>query len=369
MNANRPPAPRRGLRLLALVVAVICVLAVAAGAFVLSYPGARDMALTAGVSTQLARIYPWIFDAVVVVAAFAALSLRGVLRGWAWLAFLVAAGAIAFADAVHAASVTFPKEPTEVTVAAAPWAVLLIGFTLLYALARQVRQASAADPAADGQLASAPAQTAPVPLSTLLGERPNTRPERAQAALAAQALADPAPKRPAAAGTAEPDSRTNPVPAPDSPAEPQPVPDDGPETEAATAPEQAAALPATASPATTPPATASPAAAPPATASSATVSPAAAGTAATSPVAASQEPAKPESPRSAPTQPAATQPAPPPLPTRAATSTAEPTDGTSEFRSAQPSGGRDDPSDADAEPAEPTVHFNRLRSSPLPPSE
>jgi len=347
VNANRPLAPRRGLRILALVVAVICVLAVAAGAFVLSYTGARDLALSAGVSTQLARIYPWIFDAVVVVAAFAALSLRGVLRGWAWLAFLVAAGAIAFADAVHAASVTFPKEPTEVTVAAAPWAVLLIGFTLLYALARQTRPGRPA--AAGGQVAAAPVQTAPVPLSTLLGERPNTRPERAQAARDAQVLADPAPKRPAAADNAEPAPRAEPDPPPAPPAESQPVPDSAAGTEATVSP----------GPATAPPAATGAAAAGTEAAGTEAVGPAPVSPATTGSAAASPEPARPA--------PALTAP----LPSRATTGAAEPAAAgdTSEFRSAQPPGGRDEPSDADAEPAEPAVHFNRLRSSPLPPGE
>src|ERR1700678_1774167 len=94
VNGTRSTAARRRLRLVALIVAVICVLALAASAVVLSYPGARDTALTAGVTPKLARIYPGLFDAVLLVACAAALALRGVLRAYAWLAILVVTAAI-----------------------------------------------------------------------------------------------------------------------------------------------------------------------------------------------------------------------------------------------------------------------------------
>jgi hypothetical protein len=180
VNGYRPALARRGFRLAALTAAVVCVLGLAAGTFVLSYPGARDTAIAAGVSTQLARFYPAIFDGVFVVACAAALTLRGALRGYAWLAILVIAGSVATADAVHAMSVTVPKRPLEATVAIVPWAVLLIGFTLLYAMARQAlparRAAQAGQASANGKARAerrdAPdehgASTAAVPLSALL---------------------------------------------------------------------------------------------------------------------------------------------------------------------------------------------------------
>ena len=190
---------RRGFRLAALIAAAICVLVLAAGAFVLSYPGVRDTALTAGVSAHLARFYPALFDAVFVVGCAAAVTLRGARRGYAWLTSLVVAGAVAAADAVHAMSVAVPKRPLEGTVAVVPWAVLLIGLTLLYAMARQAlpgRRAAVAEPASVNANAAAverpdpptaPRERAPgpaaVPLSTLLadpGDRPagRTRPAR-----------------------------------------------------------------------------------------------------------------------------------------------------------------------------------------------
>ena len=173
---------RRGFRLAALIAAVVCVLALAAGAFVLSYPGARDTALTAGVSARLARFYPGIFDAVFVVACAAAVTLRGALRGYAWLVTFVIAGAVAAADAVHAMSVILPKRPLEATVAVVPWVVLLVGLTMLYAMGRQALpgrkpagQASAnGSGPATGERRDAPderpASPAAVPLSTLLGD-------------------------------------------------------------------------------------------------------------------------------------------------------------------------------------------------------
>ena len=175
---------RRGFRLAALIAAAVCVLALAAGAFVLSYPGARDTALAAGVSAQLARLYPGVFDAVFVVACAAAVTLRGALRGYAWVVIVVIAGSVAAADAVHAMSVSLPKRPLEATVAIVPWVVLLVGLTLLYAMARQAlpgRKAAAAGQAtANGAAPAAaerrhgpderPAARTSVPLSTLLAD-------------------------------------------------------------------------------------------------------------------------------------------------------------------------------------------------------
>jgi Protein of unknown function (DUF2637) len=186
VNGYRPVLARRGFRLAALIAAAICVLVLAAGAFVLSYPGVRDTALAAGVSAHLARFYPGLFDAVFVVGCAAAVTLRGARRGYAWLTSLVVAGAVAAADAVHAMSVTVPKRPLEGTVAVVPWAVLLIGLTLLYAMARQAlpgRRTAVAEPASVNANAAAierpdppaaPRERAPapaaVPLSTLLAD-------------------------------------------------------------------------------------------------------------------------------------------------------------------------------------------------------
>lgn len=147
MNGYRTPIVRRGYRLTALIAVIVGVLAVAAAAFVLSYPGARATALAGGVTTSFARIYPVIFDAMLVVACAAAFALQGArwwLRGYAWLVLLVIIASVAAADTVHATAVKVPRRPLEATVAIVPWAVLLIGFTLLYAMARQYRRTTQA---------------------------------------------------------------------------------------------------------------------------------------------------------------------------------------------------------------------------------
>src|SRR6266567_1853382 len=70
----------------------LVVLAVAAATFVLSYPGVHAIAIEGGVSTRLARVYPGIFDAVLVIACVAAIMLSGGrwwARCWAWLVIIV----------------------------------------------------------------------------------------------------------------------------------------------------------------------------------------------------------------------------------------------------------------------------------------
>lgn len=189
VNGFQPTSARRRFRLAALIVAGLCVLAVAAGVFAVSYPGVRAIAITAGAPPGLARIYPGIFDAVLLVACAAAFSLRGLARGYAWLTILVIATAVAAADAAHALTVIPPLRPLEAALAIVPWVLLLVGLTLVYAMARQRRpgrdaaagapghgQAPAAGHAGtpagmNGGAASGNGATV-VPLSALLAGRP-----------------------------------------------------------------------------------------------------------------------------------------------------------------------------------------------------
>ena len=99
-------APRRNWlhRLVNFAVAIV-VLAVAAGTFFLSYPGVHAVALQGGVSAQLARIYPGVFDAVLVIACVAAVMLRDArwwARCWAWVVVIVVLAAIGITDVLHA---------------------------------------------------------------------------------------------------------------------------------------------------------------------------------------------------------------------------------------------------------------------------
>jgi hypothetical protein len=195
LNGYRTTPSRRGFRIVALTAAIIGVLALAAAAFVLSYTGMRDTVLHAGVTPHLARIYPAIFDAVVVVAGVTALSLprnRGLLRSYAWLAMLVAIAGVAAADALHATATVLPKRPTELAVAIAPWVLLLIIFTLLFALVRVAlpgrKAADQAQPTANGHVAADadPAEATEaehtsngtVPLNELLSTRAKPGPDK-----------------------------------------------------------------------------------------------------------------------------------------------------------------------------------------------
>src|SRR5579859_6250129 len=105
MNLAQPLPQRSWPRRLVNLAVALLVLAVAGATFVLSYPGVHAVALQAGVSAQLARVYPGVFDAVLVVACVAAVVLRDGrwwARLWAWLVILVLLAAIGLTDVLHA---------------------------------------------------------------------------------------------------------------------------------------------------------------------------------------------------------------------------------------------------------------------------
>jgi Protein of unknown function (DUF2637) len=131
-------------RLVNFAVAVV-VLAVAAGTFFLSYPAVHAIARQGGVSGQLARFYPGLFDALLVIACVAAVMLRDArwwARCWAWLVAIVVLGAIGAADVLHAMSYGLRQRPTEGVVAAAPVAAVLLAFSLFLTMLRQSRPQS-----------------------------------------------------------------------------------------------------------------------------------------------------------------------------------------------------------------------------------
>ena len=146
MNSPLPASgpPQRGSwtrRLVNLLVALV-VIAVAAAAFVFSYDGVHAIALLGGMSTQLARYYPGLFDAVLVIACVAAVMLRDGrwwARLWAWVVTIVLLAAIGTTDVLHAISFRLPHRPTEAIVAAAPIVAVLLAFSLLLTLLRQSR--------------------------------------------------------------------------------------------------------------------------------------------------------------------------------------------------------------------------------------
>src|SRR5258708_4724960 len=114
-RAPQPADSHGALRLLALAGVAFGVLLLAAAAFVLSYAGIHAVALSAGVSPRLARIYPLMFDAILVVTCAAVLALRGAglpSRFYAWLSMLALLAAAAAADALHATGTRLPRRPT-----------------------------------------------------------------------------------------------------------------------------------------------------------------------------------------------------------------------------------------------------------------
>ncbi len=160
-QARTEPA-RTWLHVLVNVVVAIVVLAVAAGMFVFSYAGVHAIARQGGVSGQLARFYPALFDAVLVIACVAAVTLRDArwwARCWAWLVAIVILGAIGTTDVLYAMSYGLRQRPTEGVVAAAPVAAVLLAFSLFLTMLRQSRpqpsDAARGQAPARGRLATA----------------------------------------------------------------------------------------------------------------------------------------------------------------------------------------------------------------------
>jgi hypothetical protein len=128
-----------------LVLAAVClgVAALAAAAFVLSYAGIHTVAIQAGISSQYARDYPLLIDAMLVITLLAVLGLRGAglpSRILSWLALLCVLAAAAGADVLHATGRMLRHTAGAATAAALPWALVLIAFVLLLALLRHARQ-------------------------------------------------------------------------------------------------------------------------------------------------------------------------------------------------------------------------------------
>jgi hypothetical protein len=164
-------APRRNWPSLLLNLTVlVVVLAMAAATFVLSYSGVHAIVLQAGVSPRLARIYPGLFDAVFLIACVAAVVLRDA-RWWAqlyaWLVIILMVLVVGAADVVYAMNITVRHRTIEGVVAAAPWVLLLLGFTLMLIMFRQSR----------GQQAQATTSAEPAYLAPGLAELPEGAPE------------------------------------------------------------------------------------------------------------------------------------------------------------------------------------------------
>jgi hypothetical protein len=151
MRRSRSGDPHPTLRLAALTAVIVGVILVAVAAFLLSYEGIHQIALQAGVSVGLARLYPLMFDAMLVIACAATLALRS--AGWGakcyvWASLLLLVGAVAVGDALHATGVELTGQAARATIAIIPWVLLMMGFGLWLVMLRQWRRTRAM--AADG---------------------------------------------------------------------------------------------------------------------------------------------------------------------------------------------------------------------------
>ena len=200
-NGSRSTDPYARLRLVALIAAIAGVVVLAAGAFVFSYQGIHELARSSGVSAGLARFYPVIFDAMLVVACAAVLSLRGAgwwRRGYSWLTALVLLAALALADALHATGTHIPRRPSAATVAVLPWVLLLLAFSLLLSMLRQFRHARVALAEREAARAMASADE-PHPAGTGEPRRAGAGEPRAAGGSAPACPVPPAPVAPIAA--------------------------------------------------------------------------------------------------------------------------------------------------------------------------
>jgi hypothetical protein len=216
-RASQFAGSQRALRVLALAAVIVGVLGLAAAAAALSYPGIHAIALVAGVSPALARLYPLIFDAMLVVASAAILSLRGagaVTRCYAWFSLLLLLCAAAGADALHATGSKIPHRSAAATAAIIPWALVLLGFGLLLAMLRHARLRRAQ--AAQARASAAPPAELPATRAPA-AELPATKVPAAElpaAAAPAAVVQAPSTQEPAADGPAP---GLPPAPAPEPP--------------------------------------------------------------------------------------------------------------------------------------------------------
>ena len=165
------------LRILALVAVSLGVVVLAAAAFVLSYKGIRAVALEAGVSPDLARIYPLMFDVMLVVAGAAVLALRGagwIVQAFAWLSLLVLLAAAAGASTMYATNTHLPHKTAATIAAILPWALALLGFFLLLAMLRhaRLRRAQSRRATSAAAVAQQEADTIPGAVPSVLGAVP-----------------------------------------------------------------------------------------------------------------------------------------------------------------------------------------------------
>ena len=166
----QPESPPRALRIVGLVGVGLGVAALATATFVLSYSAIHVLALRAGVAPRLARGYPLLIDAMLVIVLAAVLALRGASlpsRLLAWGTLLAVLGAAAGADALHAAGRELPQHVAAIAAAVLPWVLVFLAFALLLSMLRyaRLRRVAAEPPAEHPDLAAAAVIGEPAPVA------------------------------------------------------------------------------------------------------------------------------------------------------------------------------------------------------------
>src|SRR4029077_1972361 len=113
------------------------------------------------VSPHLARLYPLMFDAMLIITSSAVLATR--TAGWGtktyvWVCLLLVVGAVAVGDALYATGVHLTGQAARATIAVIPWVLLLLGFGIWLVMLRhwrRVRTAGAVDGAEADRAAEA----------------------------------------------------------------------------------------------------------------------------------------------------------------------------------------------------------------------
>ena len=215
VRGAQPGDSQLRLRLIALTAVVIGVMLVALAAFLFSYTGIRQIALQAGVSPGLARLYPLMFDAMLIVTCSAVLATR--TAGWGtksyvWVCLLLVVAAVAVGDALYATGVHLTGQAARATIAVVPWVLLLMGFGIWLVMLRhwrRVRTAEAVDGAEDDLAAPAGrnGRAAPARQADRAPAGPSDR-DRAAQAMAASAAAGGAVSWAAGRGAATARTRT-----------------------------------------------------------------------------------------------------------------------------------------------------------------
>jgi len=142
-------AAPQAFRVLAVAAVCLGVAALAAATFVLSYSAIRAVALQAGITPRLAKDYPLLLDAMLVIVLAAILALRGSglpSKLLAWVTLLLVMTVAAGADALHTAGRSLPHQAASITAAVLPFVLVLVAFALLLAMLRHVRLGRLAEP-------------------------------------------------------------------------------------------------------------------------------------------------------------------------------------------------------------------------------